>query len=152
LRIYDKQLEALQELSVVLTSHYQALLNLLTVELIGKGAVPLSDEAKMRIRQETAAAHNKVIEVETRWQVVLPDLVTQAITHYRKVTAAATAFTDIARGYEKEGLGAIVHHKDPTTPIAEAYRAVVQTMRRTVGTDPLSLETLRTMGRPTSQE
>jgi hypothetical protein len=153
LRLYDKQLEALQELSVVLTSHYQALLNLLTRELIGKGgAVPLSDEAKMRIRDDTAAAHNKIGDVESKWQVVLPDLVKNAIAHYRTITAAATAFTAVAEGYEKDGLAEVVHHNDPSMPVAKAYEAVAQAMRRTVGTDPLSTESLRMMGRPPSQE
>jgi hypothetical protein len=139
LRIYDKQLEALQELSVALTGHYQSLLNLFTQELITAGPRPLSEEARLRIRGATAVAHNRIGDVETKWQVVLPDSVTHAIQEYRRVTQAATATPDIAKGYDN----AIVTHKDPSMPVSAAYQAVISAMRRSVGTGPLSESTMR---------
>lgn len=139
LRIYDKQLEALQELSVALAAHFNGLLNLLTQELVTAGPRPLTDEAKERIRSHTAIAHNQIGAVEIKWQVVLPGSVTQAIQDYRKVVQAATATSDIAKGYDS----AIVTHRDPSTPVSAAYRAVISAMRRAIGTEPLSQSTLR---------
>jgi hypothetical protein len=139
LRIYDKQLEALQELSIALAAHFHDLLNLFTKELFTAGPRPLSDDAKARIRSETALAHNRIGDVEIKWQVVLPDSVTNAIQDYRKVAAAVTAQSSFAKGYDS----ALVTHKDPSTPLSASYGAVVQAMRRATGTDKLSQSTLR---------
>jgi hypothetical protein len=137
-RLYDKQLDGFTDIHNALNGLNGKVINVFTSLLpLHHGREPLPDDVRWGVRGHVQDEWQAFDAAQARWAIVIPRSVGTALAAYSNVLLAVTAPPD-AGHYDV----ALVHHVDPSMPVAEAHAKVVAAMREAVGVEPLTGATL----------
>ncbi|HEX9871741.1 MAG TPA: hypothetical protein VGC99_24705 [Candidatus Tectomicrobia bacterium] len=138
-KIYSKQLEGYTEVVAALTEFYNAAQNFIIIQ----PNVRLDDATRPKLRMETKGYNAAFGRVWQKWAIFFPKEINDSFSDFIKVFNGISAHPDIVRQYPKE----VVYASDPGGLLGDAYSRVIAVIRKRLGTDPLSQETLKLIGR-----
>lgn len=102
----------------------------------------LNDSTRVELRKETVDQNVAFHAVYRRWALYLPKDVDMRISAFVGVFNAISSPREVAHQYPAHE----VYSEDPGMLLAEAYSSLFQSMRKSMGTEPLSRETLKIVG------
>jgi hypothetical protein len=137
-KLYTKQIDGYTEIMKVLSELFADTLVYVTVHH------PLNDEQRAALRTQTVGKYNLLMQTNQKWSIFLPKEFEEQVGNFIKVFLGISAFGDYVSGYPSEITGS----SDPGKLLAGAYQKVIAAARKGIGTEPLSQETLKLLGKP----
>lgn len=107
----------------------------------------LTDATRPKLRLETKELNAGFGRVHQKWAIFLPEEVNRALADFITVFNGISAHPEVAGRYPKE----TVYARDPGGLLGDAYSRVIAVIRKRLGTDPLSQETLKLIGKKTEE-
>ncbi len=135
--LYAKQIEGYAQVINALNDWFDSAQDCIAVR-----GCRLDDSSRVELRKETVAQNMAFHTVYRSWALYLPKAVDVQISAFVKVFNAISAPPDVARQYPADQ----VYAKDPGMLLANAYTGVFQSMRKSMGTEPLTQATLKIVG------
>ncbi len=136
--LYAKQLEGYAEVVYALSDFFTTALGFITVQ---KGC-RLDDNTRVELRSYTLDKNQTFFRKKQNWAIFLSKEISDSLSDFVKLFSGISAPSDVAHQYSKE----IVYADDPGLLLANAYTKVIEVARKSLGTEPLSQETLKLFG------
>jgi hypothetical protein len=138
--LYNKQLEGYAEIVRVMSEWYNHAFSFIHKHFLH------DDETRIQVRKESSPMIQKTHEAQAKWAIFMPDNMNEALTAFTDVFMGLTALKRF-KGYPHE----LTHSEEPAKDLKKAFENVIQTARKSIGTDPLSEGVLKTIGMATRQ-
>ncbi len=136
--LYSKQLEGYAEVVDALTEFY------ITAQsfIVAQGC-QLDHKTRPTLRLQSIDKNQAFHRKHQKWVIFLPREMNDALSAFVKLFNGISAPPDIVRQYSRE----TVNSNDPGGVLGDAYTKVIEVARKGVGTEPLSQETLKLIGK-----
>jgi hypothetical protein len=141
--LYTKQVEVYGLLLRALAEQHGAVIAFTTEK-----GFRLGDQDRRELRRATSDQVARIAQTFTENVVFLPKAVADAVVEYRKTFNAISAPPEVESQYPHE----LVHADDPQVILTNAFAEVWDAMRRQLGTDRLSEQTLRLVRTPAESD
>ena len=143
-KLYSKQLSGLAEVFHAVTALYDAAQHsIVELGLSSRKSLCLDDETRpqlrLRTQQQRQALHNKWEE----WAIFLPNEINEALNSFIDLLNGISVHPTVAWQYPAH----FVNAEDPGGLLQTVYENVVRKARKCLGTEPLSQQTLKLIGR-----
>ena len=136
--LYSRQLEGYAEVIDALTRFYVTAQSSLAAQ-----GFRLDDKTRPILRAETMDEHVAFYHKHQKWAIFLPREMNDALSAFINTFNAISAPPKVAQLYPRE----MVNANDPGGLLGHAYSRVVEAARKGLGTEPLSQETLKLIGK-----
>jgi hypothetical protein len=136
--LYTTQAESFGAIMAALDEFHRAMLAFTT-----EAGLRLDAQTRPQLRAATVSQNHRFSQTWMAAAIFLPKAVAEALTEYQKIFNAISAPPDVEKQYSPE----LVRSHDPQMALSDAHTRVVQAMRKHLGTDPLSGQTLALFGR-----
>ena len=137
--LYSKQVEGYAEVVYALTDFHTAAIAFITAQ---KGC-RLDDNTRVELRRYTIDKNQTFHLKLQKWAIFLTKEMSDTLSAFIKLFNGISAPPDVAHQYQKE----IVYATDPVALLMNAYTEVLEVARKSLGTEPLSQETLELFGK-----
>lgn len=131
--LYSRQLEGCAEVVDALTKLFVAM----TSSIMDQGW-PLDESARREVNSATAEEFSTFYRVHQKWGIFLPREMSDAVSAFSSLLAKLLASPGLRQAFPT----LMVETSDPVGLLADAYATVVKAARKSLGTEPLSQETL----------
>ncbi len=132
--LYSKQLEGYTEVVYTLTDFYIA-----AQSFIAAHGHRLDDSTRPMLRLQTINKNQVFHYKHQKWAIFLPKEMNDRLSAFVKLFNGVSAPPEAVQQYPKE----IVNASDPGGLLGDAFIKVIETVRKGLGTEPLSQETLK---------
>lgn len=136
--IYSKQVEGYAEVMDALTTFYNAV-----QFFIARQGGRLSEDARLALRSQTAELNDAYHRKHQKWAVFFPEKMNDSLSAFWMLFNGISAPPEVAQQYSAD----TAHANDPGGLLGDAYTKVFQAAREGLGTEPLSEETLKIIGK-----
>ncbi|MBA7635068.1 hypothetical protein ES703_42668 [subsurface metagenome] len=136
--MYKRQLEGFGEVIVALTNFYIKIQNFLADK-----ETPLTDEIRIQLRSVTLNENLEFYRIFQKWLIFLPANFANKLTHFVGVLNGISAHSQIVSQYPTS----LTNASDPGGLIGGAYKKIIIQARIHLGTEALSQNTLKLIGK-----
>jgi hypothetical protein len=137
--LYTKHAEAFTEIMPRLADvHMEA------QRFIAMQGCTLDSKTRPELRLNIANVASAYREALQRWYVFLPEAVISQLESFQKVLNGISSLDPNSRLYPPE----YINSKDPGLLLGQAYTAVITAMRKSLGVEQLTAQTLKLIGEP----
>jgi hypothetical protein len=136
--IYSKQIEGYDEIVNALTEFY-----LTTLSFIASQGFRLDDTTRPILRSQTMEKNRAFHRKHREWVIFLPNEINKALFAFVKLFNGISVHPAVKHQYPRE----IVNAEDPALLLGDAYSEVIDVVRACLGTEPLSQETRKLIGK-----
>lgn len=142
-KLYSKQLERYAEVVDALSEFYETAQSFIIKAHITAQGCRLDDNTRPALRLKTIDKHQAFARKYQKCAIFLPREMNDALSAFLKLFNGISAPPEVAQQYPKE----IVNAYDPGGLLGDAYTKVIEAARKGLGTEPLSQETLKLIGK-----
>lgn len=141
-RLYETQLEAVSSVHAAFVDYYS-----IAQDFITSQGLRLNEDGRVLFREFIFENAEPFYKARQKWSLFLPTNVNDSLSADASILNAISAPPSVANQYPSN----LVNSHDPGGELSKAYVVVVSEMRKCLGTDPLSAETLRLIGEKSSK-
>jgi hypothetical protein len=135
--LYSKQLDGYAEVVDALTDFYIA-----AQSFIAAQGCRLDNNSRPTLRLQTMDKAQVFHHKHQKWAIFLPKEMNEKLSAFVKLFNGISAPAEVAKQYPSE----IVYANDPGGLLGNAYIKVIESARKSLGTEALSQETLKLIG------
>jgi len=139
-KLYSNQIEALGKIAEQLRC-----IDIVVQDYLAQCGFQLNDTTRPGLRKECKKAFHSFYQIWYRWYIFLPQFVIDEFYSYQKTFNAISVPAEVAHQYSSE----LVYCNDPGLVMSQSYCKVINAIRKCIGVNTLSQESINLFGKNT---